>query len=52
MARPIKETPVITGKDAKIFTKKMAKTKFISKEEREKFNKVYDDFKSIAKFTL
>jgi len=39
MARPIKETPAITGKDAKTFTKKMAKMKFIIWEEREKYIK-------------
>ena len=35
MARPIKETPVVTGKDAKRFAEKMAHLKPESKEERE-----------------
>ena len=33
MARPIKETPVVTGKDAKRFAEKMANLKPESKEE-------------------
>lgn len=35
MARPIKETPVVTGKDAKRFAEKMAHLKPESREERE-----------------
>ena len=44
MARPIKETPVVTGKDAKRFAEKMANLK----PER----KVYEKFKAIASFAL
>lgn len=51
MARPIKETPVITGKDEKRFAEKMANLKFESKEEKEAAKKVYEKFKSIAAFT-
>ncbi|WP_291563330.1 hypothetical protein [Bacteroides sp.] len=34
MARPIKETPVLTGKDAKRFAEKMAHLKPEAKEEK------------------
>ena len=46
MARPIKETPVVTGKDAKRFAEKMAHLKPESKEEREAAKKVYEKFKA------
>lgn len=52
MARPIKETPVITGKDAKRFAAQMANLKPESKEEKEAAKKVYEKFKAIASFTL
>jgi hypothetical protein len=52
MARPIKETPVLTGKDAKTFAEKMANIKPESKEEIEAAKKVYDKFKAIASFSL
>lgn len=52
MAQPIKETPIITGKDAKRFTQKMANLKPESKEEKEAAKKVYEKFKAIASFTL
>ena len=35
MAKPIKETPVLTGKDAKHFSEKIANIKPESKEEKE-----------------
>ena len=52
MARPIKETPVITGKDTKRFAEKMVNLKLESKEEKEAAKKVYEKFKAIASFTL
>ena len=52
MARPIKETPVVTGKDAKRFAEKMAHLKPESKEEKEAAKKVYEKFKAIAAFTF
>lgn len=48
----IKETPVLTGKDAKRFAEKMANLKPESKEEKEAAKKVYEKFKAIASFTL
>ena len=45
MARPIKETPVVTGKDAKRFAEKMANLKPESKEEKEAAKKKTSDKK-------
>lgn len=52
MARPIKETPVVTGKDAKRFAEKMTHLKLESKEEKEAAKKVYEKFKAITTFTF
>lgn len=52
MAKPIKETPVLSGKDSKRFTEKMALIKPESKEEKQKAKEVFEQFKSIANFTL
>ena len=52
MARPIKETPVITGKDAKRFAEIMALLKPESKEEKDAAKRVYEKFKAIAAFTF
>lgn len=46
MARPIKETPVVAGKDAKRFAEKIAHLKPENKEEREAAKKVYAKFKA------
>lgn len=46
MARPIKETPVVAGKDAKRFAEKIAHLKPESKEERKAAKKVYAKFKA------
>lgn len=46
MVRPIKETPVVTGKDAKRFAEKIAHLKPESREEREAAKKVYAKFKA------
>jgi hypothetical protein len=52
MARPIKDTPIIWGKDAKRLTDAMENVVPISKEEREKQKKAYEWFKSISTFPL
>lgn len=52
MARPIKETPILMGKDARRFVEKMANLKPESKEEKEAAKKVYLKFKAIASFVL
>lgn len=48
MARPIKPTPILYGKDAIRFEEKMKTQKPLSKEEREKQRKAYELFKSRA----
>jgi hypothetical protein len=52
MARPIKDTPIIYGEDAKRLTEAMENVVPISKEEREKMDKAYEWFKSRAKFPM
>ena len=52
MAKPIKETPVLTGRDAKIFNDKMdaSKNTTIQKEERERIKFNFKALSSIAQF--
>jgi hypothetical protein len=52
MARPIKDTPIIWGKDAKRFTEAMENVQPLSKEERKKQREAYELFKSIATFPM
>lgn len=52
MARPIKETPPITGKDAERFLMDVADTKPASEEEKKHAKSVYERFKAIATFAL
>lgn len=52
MAKPIKETPVLSGKDSKRFTAKMVAIKPESNEEKQKAKEVFEQFKSIANFAL
>lgn len=50
MARPIKETPILTGKDAERFVKRMNEKRTISDKEIERVKKNYEYILSIAKF--
>lgn len=52
MAKPIKETPVLSGKDTKKFFEKMEEAKSIklSKEEAAKIKENYSKLISIANF--
>lgn len=52
MARQIKETPVLTGKDAAVFIERMQKqkTKRISKTERERIKANFDKLNAMAQF--
>ncbi len=52
MARPIKETPVLTGKDAERFVQKLENIKPVSEEERVAAELAYEKFKNIATFPL
>ena len=36
MARPIRETPILFGEDARCFEERMKKPRIVSKEERER----------------
>ncbi len=47
MARPIKETPVLTGKDAKRFNRiiKENETKKVPSADYERAKKAYENFK-------
>ena len=50
MARPIKATPVLEGKDAERFLRLMNTPRPISKEEKEQMEKDYEYFTSISTF--
>lgn len=50
MARPIKETPVLKGKDARRFAEQIAHAKPESKEEREAAKRVYEKLKQTPSF--
>lgn len=52
MARPIKETPVLKGKDAKRFIKAMSVPKPASNEEKEGAKEAYEWFKKVATFSI
>lgn len=50
MAKPIKETPELYGKDAERFERLISQTKPVSEEERERARKAYEMMKSISNF--
>ncbi len=50
MARPIKETPILTGKDTERFVKRMNEKRTVSDIEIERVKKNYEYILSIAKF--
>lgn len=52
MAKPIKETPVLTGKDAEAFITKMkaAGESSVSAKERAKIRENFAKLQAIAKF--
>lgn len=52
MARPIKETPALTGKDAEHFLLEIAESKPVSEETKQHAKSVFEHFKAIATFTL
>jgi hypothetical protein len=51
-ARPIKDTPIISGENEKRFLEAMENVVPTSKEESEKQRKAYEWFKSRAKFPM
>ena len=52
MSRPIKETPTLYGKDARIFEQKIANPKPVSREDVLAAQDAYNKFMSIAKFSF
>lgn len=52
MARPIKETPVLRGRDAENFAKRMANPAPVSSVEKEAARKAYEAFKAISTFSM
>ena len=52
MARPIKETPVLRGRDAKIFAKRTANPAPVSDDEKKEARKAYEAFKAISVFPM
>ncbi len=50
MARPIKETPILYGKDAERFEEMISQPQPVSDEERNRARKAYELMKSISKF--
>jgi hypothetical protein len=54
MAKPIKETPILTGKDAAKFRKTMQenKNKVVSTEVKQRIKANYESLKAIADFAL
>ena len=52
MARPIKETPTLYGKDARIFEETIAHPKPVSPEECLRAKKVYEEVMAKADFVF
>lgn len=52
MARPIKETPVLRGRDADNFARHLANPAPISNAEKEAARKAYEAFKAISDFPM
>ncbi len=52
MARPIKGTPALTGKDAEKFLLDVAQERHVGRKVKDHARNVYERFKAIATFTL
>lgn len=52
MARPIKETPILYGKDAERFVRDMKNVKPASEEERKRVRASYEKIKKLATFMM
>ncbi len=52
MARPIKETPVLTGEDAIRFWEAAENVEPVSQEDKDKANEIYEKYKLAADFPL
>ena len=52
MARPIKETPILYGKDAERFIHEMKTVKPASEEEKKRVRASYEKIKKLATFMM
>ena len=52
MARPIKETPILFGEEARQFENQLNNKKRASKEEIDKAEEAFNAFKNISTFQL
>ncbi|MFR9542194.1 MAG: hypothetical protein SNH27_09085 [Rikenellaceae bacterium] len=52
MAKPIKETPVLTGEDAVRFLEAADSVVPVSEQEKDRIHQAYEEFKLIADFSL
>ena len=52
MARPIKETPILYGKDAERFIREMEHVKPASEEEKKRVRASYEKIKKLATFMM
>ncbi len=52
MARPIKETPVLTGKDAERFVQNMYTPSPVSQQYKDQMKRTFEVFKHAATFSL
>jgi hypothetical protein len=50
MARPIKDTPILYGEDARRFAERIETRKVIPKERLERMKKAYEIYLKIKKF--
>ena len=52
MARPIKETPILYGKDAERFIREMENVKPATEEEKKRVRASYEKIKTLATFMM
>tara|TARA_B100000378_G_scaffold212230_1_gene175270 strand:+ start:811 stop:969 length:159 start_codon:yes stop_codon:yes gene_type:complete len=52
MAKPIKETPVLTGRDARTFVEKNRVVCKASEEEKRQIKESYNAMKGISRFAF
>lgn len=52
MAKPIKETPILFGKDAERFLKEIQNVKPASAEEKARVREAYEEMKKIASLPM
>jgi hypothetical protein len=52
MAKPIKETPFLSGKDARTFIEENKEVAKASEQEKEEIKQSYEALKNIAKFDI